>query len=107
MEIRTVESSPNIIARIAGAFYVITIAGSVFSFLVPSAADVALNIAGAAYIGVTILFYFLCKPVNKGASLLAALLSFVVFAIPSSLPHAFSIPMPFFGFYCLLSGTLP
>ena len=34
------------------------------------------RIAGAAYIGVTILFYFLFKPVHKGLYLLAAVLSF-------------------------------
>ena len=101
-----VDMSPNLRARIAGAFYVITIVASAFSFMIPSAADVALTIAGAAYIGVTLLFYYLFKPVNKGASLLAALLSFVGIAIPSSLPHAFSITMTFFGFYCLLIGYL-
>ena len=111
MTIRTVEISPCIKARIAGAFYVITIVASVFSFLVPSTADVALNIAGAAYVGVTILFYYLFKAVNKGASLIAALLSFAGLAIGPvadylSIPHGFSITMVFFGLYCLLIGYL-
>jgi hypothetical protein len=74
--------------------------------VVPSAAAVALGIAGLAYVGVTILFYFLFKPVNKGASLLAALISFAGIAVPSSLTHSFSIAMTFFGFYCLLIGYL-
>lgn len=100
------DMSPQLRARSAGAFYVVTIVASVFSFVIPTAAPVALGIAGAAYIGVTILFYYLFKPVNKGASLLAALLSFVGIAIPSSLPHSFSITMTFFGFYCMLIGYL-
>lgn len=107
----TVAMSPNLRARIAGAFYVITIVASVFSFLVPSAASIALNIGGAAYIGVTVLFYFIFKPVNKSASLLAAALSFMGLAIGPiagylSIPHGFSITMTFFGFYCLLIGRL-
>ena len=106
-----IDMSPNLRARIAGAFYVVTIAASAFSFLVPSAADVALNIAGAAYIGVTILFYYVFKSVNKRASLLAALLSLAGIAIGPvadymSIPHGFSITMTFFGFYCLLIGYL-
>lgn len=99
------DMSPQRRAR-AGAFYVITIVGSVFSFVIPSVAGLALGIAGAAYIGVTVLFYYLFKPVSKGVSLLAALLSFAGIATPSSLPHAFSITMTFFGFYCLLIGYL-
>jgi hypothetical protein len=97
---------PTLRARIAGAFYVVTILGSIFSFVVPKAADVALGIAGLAYIGVTILFYYIFKPVNMSISMLAALLSFVGIAIPSSLPHSFSITMTFFGFYCILIGYL-
>lgn len=38
--------------------------------------------------------------------MLAALLSLVGIAIPSSLPHGFSIAMTFFGCYCLLIGYL-
>ena len=101
-----VDMPPQRRARIAGGFYVIAILSSIFSFVVPSAANVALGIAGLAYVGVTILFYFLFKPVNKGASLLAALLSFAGIAVPSSLPLSFSIAMTFFGFYCLLIGYL-
>ena len=54
---------PNLRARIAGAFYVITIAASALDFMSKSSTSVYMNIAGAAYIGVTVLFYYVFKPV--------------------------------------------
>ena len=102
---------PNLRARIAGAFYVITIAASMVDFMSKSSTSVYMNIAGVAYIGVTILFYYVFKPVNKSAALLAALLSLTGIAIgpiadAMSVPHGFSIAMIFFGLYCLLIGYL-
>jgi hypothetical protein len=105
------DMSPNLRARLAGAFYVVTIAASAFGFIVPSSADTDMTVAGAAYVGVTILFYYVFKPVNKAASLLAASLSLAGIAIGPitdalSIPHGFSIGMIFFGLYCLLIGYL-
>lgn len=103
-------SSPLRLARLAGAFYVVTIVAGVIGFTVP-AAMVANAVAGLSYIGVTILFYYLFKPVNPRASLLAMSLSLAGIvcgpvAAALSLPHAFSIIMSFFGCYCLLIGYL-
>lgn len=103
--------SPNLRARMAGAFYVITIAASMVDFMSKSSTSLYMNIAGVAYIGVTVLFYYVFKPVNRNASLLAALLSLTGIAIGPiadalSIPHGFSIAMIFFGFYCLLIGYL-
>lgn len=105
-----VDMSPNLRARMAGAFYVITIVASLFGF-VPTMTAVAMNIAGAAYIGVTILFYYVFRPVNRGLSLFAMTLSLAGIAIGPiadylSVPHGFSIAMIFFGCYCLLIGHL-
>ena len=67
-------------------------------------------IATACYIAVTLLFYDLFKPVNKGLSLLAALFSLAGLVIGTlSLFHLISSPinnLVFFGFYCLLIGYL-
>jgi hypothetical protein len=98
-------------ARMAGAFYVITIVASVLGFIYPGALDTLMKIAGGAYIGVTILFYYVFKPVNKSASLLAMVLSLVGIAAGPiadalSIAHGFAIGMTFFGGYCLLIGYL-
>ncbi|HTD29477.1 MAG TPA: DUF4386 domain-containing protein [Xanthomonadaceae bacterium] len=103
--------SPNLRARIAGAFYVICIAASALGYIVPSSANTDMSIAGAAYIAVTILLYYVFKPVNKSVSLLAAMLSLTGIAIGPmtdalSIPHGFSIAMIFFGSYCLMIGYL-
>jgi hypothetical protein len=67
-------------------------------------------VAAACYIAVTLLFYYIFKPVNPILSLLAAFISLVGCAIgPLGLfvPAASSInPLVFFGFYCLLVGYL-
>jgi Domain of unknown function (DUF4386) len=67
-------------------------------------------IAGASYIAVTLLLYYLFKPVNRSLSLVAAIFSLAGCAIgPLSLfVHAASHinPLVFFGFYCVLIGYL-
>lgn len=67
-------------------------------------------IAGASYVIVTLLFYWIFRPVNRSVSLVAALVSLAGCAIgPLSIAHVVprSInPLVFFGFYCLLIGYL-
>jgi hypothetical protein len=67
-------------------------------------------IATACYIAVTLLFYYIFKPVNRSLSLLAAFFSLAGCAIGVlGLFHLarFGIsPLVFFGFYCLLIGYL-
>lgn len=99
------------LARLAGGIYVVTIVAGIFGFMVPSVAAAANGMAGAAYIGVTLLFYPLFKPVDRRASLLAMLISLAgIVSAPVAaylkLPHQFSVTMTFFGFYCLLIGYL-
>ena len=105
------EMSPRLLARIAGGIYVLVFVAGVFSLFVRSGIGVAAaSIAGALYIAVTVLFYFIFKPVNRGISLLAAIISLLGIIIG---PLTFVIrslsvisPLVFFGFYCLLIGYL-
>jgi Domain of unknown function (DUF4386) len=72
--------------------------------------DAANLVADALYIAVTVLFYFMFKPVNRNLSLLAACLSLAGCAIMIlSLFHFVSprvSPLLFFGPYCILIGYL-
>ena len=108
------EASPQFKARIAGVFYLVTFIGGMFALVLGRKLGVyfyAANvIASASYVGVTLLFYDLFKPVNKGVSLLAAGISLAACVTGTlSLFHLASFPindLVFFGFYCLLIGYL-
>jgi len=105
------EASPRRKARMAGVLYLITfLTGGVALFARGRLGLVVGLIAGACYIAVTLLFYYIFKPVNRSLSLLAALFSLVGCAIgPLSLFHLVSFhinSLVFFGFYCLLIGYL-
>jgi len=100
----------NNTARIAGVFYLITFVAGSASLALSSGKLAADLIANVAYVGVTVLFYKIFKPVNKNISLLAAVVSLVGIAngtlttfhrAPTSIN-----PLVFFGFYCLLIGYL-
>lgn len=140
-------------ARLAGVLYLIVIAGgsialaSRSALIVPgdaaataariAAAQVQFRfgiaadlVAGAAYAGVAAILYELLKPVNRSASLFAALACTVALAVAaanqvnglSALLHlddaaaaaaalklqgqAYQIATVFFGFYCLTVGSL-
>ena len=104
-------SSPAKVARLAGAFYLVTVLASILGMVVPSIAPAALGLAGIAYIGVTVLLYLLFKPVRPGISLLAGALSLtgvVMGPVTTALavPHGFSVVMAFFGCYLILLGYL-
>jgi hypothetical protein len=108
---RIAEASPRLKARIAGVFYLLTfLTGAVALFVRGRLGFAAGLVAGACYIAVTLLFYYIFKPVNRSLSLLAALVSLLGCAVgPLSLfVHAAShiSPLVFFGFYCLLIGYL-
>jgi Domain of unknown function (DUF4386) len=112
---RTVEASPHPRARITGVVYLLY-------FLTAVSAEVfvgrgrlvvydAVNlIAYVFYIAVTLLFYYMFKPVNKSLSLLAAIFSLVgcandVLGLFNLAPYKTS-SLVFFGPYCLLIGYL-
>ncbi len=104
------EASPRFKARIAGVFYLVTFLAGTYALLFVSGRLVANLIATAAYIGVTLLFYGLFKPVNRRLSLLAAIVSLAGLTI-GTLSMFRLAPfrinnLVFFGFYCLLIGYL-
>ena len=108
---RIARKSPGFKARMAGVFYLLTFLTGGVALIVHGRLGFAAGlIAGACYLAVTLLFYYMFQPVNGSLSLLAALFSLVGCAIgPLSLfVHAAShiSPLVFFGFYCLLIGYL-
>jgi hypothetical protein len=105
------EASPLFKARTAGVFYLLNILTGAFALFVRGRLGfVAVRIATACYIAVTLLFYDIFKPVNRSLSLLAAFFSLVGCAIAALSPFhlaPFHInSLIFFGFYCLLIGYL-
>ncbi len=101
----TVETSPRLWARVAGVFYLLTIAMGVFAELFVRGALVVRDDAAATasnilahesfyrlglvadlimlvcYVAVTLLFYYLFKPVSRSLSLLAAFFSLIGIAV--------------------------
>jgi hypothetical protein len=99
-------------ARVAGAFYLLTIILGMFAAFAssPTYARPALVIGTLAYGVVTVLLYLIFKPVNPAVSLIAAIFSLAGCAI-SILETAHIYRAPFnslvlFGFYCLMLGWL-
>jgi hypothetical protein len=112
---RVAEASPRPGARITGSVYLLY-------FLTAVSAEVfvgrgrlvlfdAVNLfADAFYIAVTLLFYYLFKPVNKGLSLLAAFFSLLgctndLLSLLNLAPYKIN-SLVFFGPYCILLGYL-
>jgi hypothetical protein len=102
--------SPRLTARVAGVLYSLTILSGTLALVLVRGRLAANLIAAGSYVAVTVLFYYLFKPVNRNLSLLAAAVSLggcVVGALSALHLAPFSInPLVFFGFYCLLIGYL-
>src|ERR1700712_5288498 len=100
------DASPQLTARIAGGFYLLTFASGIFALVDRTRLGMAAGlVAAACYIAVTILFYGLFKPVNSSISGLAAAVSLVGIIVgPLGLTRV--NPLVFFGVYCLLIGYL-
>jgi hypothetical protein len=99
-------------ARLAGVFYLLTIAVGVFAALAPSKplSDAGNLVGTAFYIVVTALLYLILKPVNPALSLIAGLISLAGCTV-GALEALHRSPLSFngiviFGFYCLLLGYL-
>jgi hypothetical protein len=99
-------------ARIAGVFYVVNTVTAMYSYFGPRGRLTFASglVATAAYVVVTVLFYFLFKPVDRTVSLIAAAVSMAGVTVGSL--HAFHVgsvhmnALIFFGFYCVLIGYL-
>jgi len=106
----TTKSSPRLKARMAGVFYLLTFVTGVIALVSVSGRLAANLIATVCYVGVTLLFYDLFKPVSRSLSLLAAFFGLLGCAIAAlsifqvSPIHINSLV--FFGCYCLLIGYL-
>src|SRR5262249_41860980 len=106
---RIKEASPH--ARTAGVFYLLTFVTGIYGMQVRSVLGLAAEvIAAACYVAVTLLFYFIFKPVNRSLSLLAVIVSLMgcVIGPLGMMIHVLSRinPLVFFGVYCLLIGYL-
>ena len=105
------KASPRSRARLAGAFYLLNIVTSLVAFSGKGGHSLRITsglAATASYLVVTVLLYYLFKPVNHAVSLLAALFSLAGCADGIVAPLlSFKVnPLVFFGCYCLLIGTL-
>jgi hypothetical protein len=106
-------ASPRLQARLAGFFYLLNIATSLVAFSgkgsqwLIAASGLA---ATASYVIVTVLLYYLFKPVNRSLSLIAACFSLAGCAVGVLAPlHVAPIhihTLVFFGVYCVLIGYL-
>jgi len=109
------EASPRPRARITGIVYLLYFLTAVSAEVFVGRSRLVLYdavnlIAYAFYIAVTLLFYYLFKPVNRNLSLLAAFFSLLGCAIDvlsffNVAPYKIS-SLVFFGPYCLLIGYL-
>jgi hypothetical protein len=112
---RIAKESPGPRARITGAVYLLFfLTAGLGEFLVSRKlvvyGDAVSLISDACYIVVTLLFYYMSKPVNRGVSLVAALFSLMGCALTVldlfHLAPSHISPLLFFGPYCLLLGYL-
>jgi hypothetical protein len=112
---RIAEASPRPRARITGIVYLLYFLTAVSAEVFVGRSRLVLYdavnlIAYAFYIAVTLLFYYLFKPVNRNLSLLAAFFSLLgcandVLSFFNVAPYKIS-SLVFFGPYCLLIGYL-
>ena len=112
---RIAEASPRPRARITGIVYLLYFLTAVSAEVFVGRSRLVLYdavnlIAYAFYIAVTLLFYYLFKPVNRNLSLLAAFFSLLgcandVLSFLNVAPYKIS-SLVFFGPYCLLIGYL-
>jgi len=105
--------SPAFKARIAGGFYLLCIVTSVIEMSGKGAQWLTMSsslIATASFLAVTILFYYLFKPVSAWLSPVAMLFGLAGCAIrflrPLGLAPSHVHSTVFFGFYLLLIGYL-
>ena len=104
------DASPQLKARLAGAFWLMTILTGALSLVFVNGRLVVNLIATVCYFAATLLVYDLLRPVSRGLSLLAA--SFSVVGCVLGALSAFQIapfqinPLVFFGLHCLLVGYL-
>lgn len=103
------EALPRFKARMAGALSLLGLLAAMFGEFFFRRLEIAGDlIAVASMLAVTLLLYFLFKPVNRGLSLLAASFNLVGLTCGALRwnPRGVDIPVVLNGFYCLLMGYL-
>lgn len=98
------------LSRSAGAFYVLTIVAGSWALAGGPWRMAANGVAAASYVAVTVLFFFLFRPVHARVSLLAAVVG-LSGCVASALAMSGTWRVPFnalglFGIYCLLIAWL-
>jgi hypothetical protein len=105
-----IERWPQRYARIAGVLYLGTIVTGALAAMSTGGRSIANLSATLCYVGVTVLFYYLFRPVNRGLSLVAAIFSLVGCLAGALTALELTLlpvsPLVFFGVYCLLIGYL-
>lgn len=104
------ESSPRIKARVAGVLYLLAVFTAVLGeTLGRGSLAIALGFfAVACFVGVTLLFYAILKPVSKSVALLMALLGLIGLSFEALRwePLGVNLGVVFHGLYCLVVGFL-
>ena len=103
------EASPRFRARMAGVFFSLTMLTAAVTHVARGrlnfAADLAAGIVEVSgMVAVTLLFYFIFKPVSRSLSLLAA--SFNLAGLTLEAIQVLNIGLVFHGLYCLVIGYL-
>ncbi len=102
--------SPQLWARIAGVLYLITYLTGIVALTGGRGRLIGELLSTACYVGVTLAFFFLFRPVSRPLSVIAAVVSLagcVLGALNAFGVTAVSVnPLAFFGVYCFLIGTL-
>jgi hypothetical protein len=110
MTTRSADASPQVTARTAAIFYLLTIVTGALSLSFDSGREIVTLAATACYVAVTLLFYRLFRPVHPRLSLLAALIGLAGCAVGALMAFRLNVlrvnSLVFFGFYCLLIGWL-
>ena len=92
--------------RIAGIFYLLTFATGIFGLFVRSRfAEESLLIGGGCYVVVTVILFYVFKPVNRTLSSAAAAVS-LAGVVGGVIGFTTVTSMGFFGVYCVLIGIL-
>jgi hypothetical protein len=109
-EPKMTQSSRQRNARLAGLLYLLSLLTAIIGeFVVHGSRGYALGlVAVACYIAVTLLLYFIFKPVNPTIALLAISSNLIALTLEALRfqPHGIDIAMVFHGLYCLLIGYL-
>jgi hypothetical protein len=96
-------------ARIAGALSLLSLLAAVFGEFIVRRLELAADlIALSGMVALTVLLYYIFRPVNRGVSLLAAFLNLLGLACGAIRwnPRGIDIPVALNGFYFFLIGYL-